>query len=117
LYSFYRILLAGYRICYLPEAALLHAHRESMEPLTRQLCAYRSGETAFLALVLTRHRDWRALGQALLWIPQWRLRLFLGELCRRVAGSRRYPFRVLWLESMAYFKGPWAWWRTRKDGR
>jgi len=108
LYSFYLLLRAGHRIAYLPEAAVLHAHREQMPDLVRQLCAYRRGETAFLTLVLTHHRDYRALGQALLWIPQWRLRLFLGELARRLTGRRRYSLRVLWLETLAYFSGPAA---------
>jgi hypothetical protein len=112
MYCFYRILLAGYRIDYLPSAELRHAHRETMYDLTRQLCAYRRGETAFLTMILLRHRDIRALGQALLWIPYWRLRLLLEELGRRTVGRRRFPLCLLWQESVAYLAGPLAWWRS-----
>ena len=108
LYCFYRMLRAGYRICYLPDAVLLHAHRERMDQLERQLCAYRRGETAFLTLVFKRHRDGRAYGQMLLWIPQWRLRMVLAELLRRAKGQRLFPFRLLWKETMAYLDGPAA---------
>jgi glycosyltransferase involved in cell wall biosynthesis len=108
LYCFYLMLLAGYRICYIPAAALRHAHRERMDQLLRQLTAYRRGETAFLTLIWRRHHDWRALGQMFLWIPQWRLRLLVAELLRRLAGRRKYPFRVMGLETLAYFDGPKA---------
>jgi len=114
IYCFYLLLKAGYRIDYVPEAAVRHAHREQMPELIRQLRAYRRGETAFLTLVFARHRDYRALGQALLWIPQWRLRLFFGELARRITGRRRFPLRVLWLETIAYFQGPSALRRATK---
>ncbi len=113
IYCFYRILRAGYRIDYLPHADLLHGHREQMPALTRQLCAYRRGETAFLTMMLLRHGDLRTLGQAFLWIPYWRLRLFLEELGRRIVGRRRFPLRLLWRESLAYLAGPLAWWRSR----
>jgi glycosyltransferase involved in cell wall biosynthesis len=106
LYCFYRILQAGYRICYLPGAVLLHAHREQMPDLTRQMCAYCRGETAFLTLILRRHRDPRALAQALLWIPYWRLRLFTGELLRRLRGTRKFSLQLFWKEILAYFGGP-----------
>jgi GT2 family glycosyltransferase len=111
---FYRLLLAGYRIDYIPQAAVLHAHREQLDALTRQLCAYRRGETAFLTLILLRHRDLRALGQAFLWIPYWRLRLLLRELALRARGKRCFPFRLLWTENLAYLAGPSALWRTHK---
>jgi GT2 family glycosyltransferase len=113
LYSFYRILNAGYRICYLPQACLLHAHREQMDALGSQLCAYRRGETAFLTMMLTRHRDLRALGQMFLWIPYWRLGLLNQELARRLRGTRLFSLRLFWQESLAYLAGPWAWWSSR----
>jgi GT2 family glycosyltransferase len=116
-YCFYRMLRAGYRICYVPEAVLLHAHRERMDQLMTQLKAYRRGETAFLALVFERHRDWRTLGQAFLWIPQWRLRVFLGEIALRLRGKRQFPFRVLWRENLAYLAGPRAVRQTLRDTR
>ncbi len=114
LYCFYRILQAGYSVAYLPEALVHHAHREQLPALTRQLCAYRRGETAFLTLALLRHRDLRALGQALLWIPFWRLRLLLGELLRRLTGRCLFRLRIFWKESLAYLTGPWSLWTARR---
>jgi GT2 family glycosyltransferase len=114
LYSFYRILNAGYRICYLPEASLLHAHREQISDLSKQLCAYRRGETAFLTMMLTRHKDLRAVGQMVLWIPYWRLRLLIAELGRRLRGSSRYSLRLFLREWVSYLAGPWAWLRSRR---
>lgn len=113
IYCFYRILRAGHQIQYLPEAQLLHAHREDMQGLTRQLTGYRRGETAFLLLVLTRHGDLRALGQMFLWIPRWRAALFIQELLRRAQGRREFSLRLLWAECLAYLSGPWAFWRSR----
>jgi glycosyltransferase involved in cell wall biosynthesis len=117
LYFFYRILRAGYRIRYLPDAELLHAHREDLAGFQRQLCAYRRGETAFLTLVLVRHGDLRTLGQILLWIPQWRFALVVGELRRRLSGTRRFRFCLMWAEALAYFAGPWSLWRGRQIAR
>jgi glycosyltransferase involved in cell wall biosynthesis len=117
LYAFYRILQAGYRIDYLPAAQLLHAHRETMPELTRQLRGYRRGETSFLVMMLLRHRDYRALGQLLFWIPRWRLSLLLGELARRLAGRRRYSLRLFWDESLAYFAGLRCYPRKNAPGR
>jgi glycosyltransferase involved in cell wall biosynthesis len=106
IYCFNRLLQADYQIQYQPDAVVYHAHREHMDDLIRQLCAYRRGETAFLALILRRHRDLRTLGQALLWIPFWRARLLLAELSRRLTGRRRFSLRIFWLETLAYLRGP-----------
>ncbi len=114
IYCFYRILRAGHQIQYLPEAWILHAHREEMGALTRQLTGYRRGETAFLLLVLTRHGDLRALGQMFFWIPRWRAALLVQELLRRLRGQRRFSLRLFWAETLAYMSGPWAFWRSRR---
>jgi hypothetical protein len=108
LYCFYLMLRAGYRIVYVPEAEVRHAHREDEAGLMRQLCGYRRGETAFLTLALTRHRDRRAIGQMLFWIPQWRLRIFCGEVLLRLRGRSKFPFALLWAELLAYLAGPSA---------
>ena len=117
LYCFYRILRAGYRIRYVPEAHVLHAHREGLPELARQLCAYRRGETAFLALILIRHGDARALGQIFLWIPYWRLSLLAKELRLRSKGQARFPFSLMFAETLAYFAGPWSLWRGHRRVR
>jgi glycosyltransferase involved in cell wall biosynthesis len=115
LYCFYRILNAGFTIAYLPEAQLLHAHRETVPELTRQLCGYRRGETAFLTTMLLRHRDLRALGQLFFWIPHWRISLLLGEIHRRLTGHRRYSLRLFWQEAFAYLAGPTCYSREKTE--
>jgi len=112
---FYRLLRAGYEIAYIPAAAVRHAHREQVDALARQLRAYRRGETAFLCLMLLRYRDLRAFGQIFLWIPFWRLRVLIREVGLRVRGRRCFPFRLLWVENLAYLAGPWALWRSWKN--
>jgi O-antigen biosynthesis protein len=115
LYCFYRVLGAGHRIQYVPEAWVLHAHREEMSGLRRQLQGYRRGEVAFLLLVLTRHGDMRALGQMFFWIPRWRAALLVRELLRRVRGRRVFSLRLFWAECVAYLSGGWAFWRSRVE--
>jgi GT2 family glycosyltransferase len=105
---FYRMLRAGHRIAYLPEAQVLHAHREDLAGLRKQLCGYRRGETAFLTLVLLRHGDYRALGQMLLWIPCWRASLLFQS---------RFPWRLQCAEWLAYLQGPWSLWRAHRQQR
>ncbi len=117
LYCFYRILRAGHRIAHIPEAQVFHAHREDRAGVARQLCGYRRGETAFLTLVLLRHRDYRALGQMFLWIPWWRTSLVFGELLLRAKGQRKFSFGLFWEESLAYFLGPWSLWRSYQISR
>ncbi len=114
LYAFYRMLRAGHRIAYRPEACLRHFHRDTLDGLSRQLCGYRRGETAFLVLVLLRHGDLRALGQLCLWIPWWRAILLAQEAGRRLRGRRQFPFRLLAAETLAYLQGPWSLWRAHR---
>ncbi len=108
LYQAYKILRAGYRILLEPSASVLHAHRETLPELERQLCAYRRGEVCFCLLVLFRHRDPRALAHLLWWIPAWRLLLFLKEVRRRIRGERMFSFKMMGRELLAYLSGPAA---------
>ena len=117
LYCFYKILRAGYAIAYIPNAEVVHSHREEITELTRQIRGYRCGETAFLTLMLARHRDMRAIGQIFLWIPQWLLTLLFQELWRRSKGKRKFSLRLFRAESAAYFAGPWALWRADRVTR
>jgi cellulose synthase/poly-beta-1,6-N-acetylglucosamine synthase-like glycosyltransferase len=114
LYLFYRMLGQSYVIAYEPRAVILHAHRERLEDLKRQLQAYRRGEVAFCLLVLWRHHEWRAIPHLLLWIPYWRLTQFAGELCRRLCGRRRFNLRIAMHEWWAYLQGPVALWISHR---
>lgn len=54
LYAFVRILSAGHRLRYTPDALVWHHHRESWEDLRNQAYGYGAGLTAYLTAVLVR---------------------------------------------------------------
>lgn len=104
----YRLLSAGHRILHEPRAVALHAHREDVAGLRRQLCAYRRGEVCFCLLTFARRRDWRALSHLLFWIPYWRAALLAGEARRRLQGKRQFRFDLMASEIWAYLTAPLA---------
>ncbi len=54
LYAFVRILAAGHRLRYTPEALVWHHHRETWQDLENQAYGYGAGLTAYLTAVLVR---------------------------------------------------------------
>lgn len=104
----YRMLAANRRILQNPAATVLHAHRENLRDLTRQLCSYRRGEVCFCLLTLWRVQDPRCILHLLLWIPYLRLGIFVGEIGRRLGGRKTLSFRLMVHESVAYFTAPLA---------
>ncbi|MGS2589807.1 glycosyltransferase [Streptomyces hebeiensis] len=54
LYAFVRILSAGHRLRYTPEALIWHHHRETARDLRNQAYGYGAGLTAYLTAVLVR---------------------------------------------------------------
>lgn len=54
LYAFVRILTAGHRLRYTPDALVWHHHRESWQDLRNQAYGYGAGLTAYLTAVLCR---------------------------------------------------------------
>lgn len=55
LYAFVRILTAGHRLRYTPDALVWHHHRETWQDLRNQAYGYGAGLTAYLTAVLCRH--------------------------------------------------------------
>ncbi|MFJ2178702.1 glycosyltransferase family 2 protein [Streptomyces sp. NPDC087851] len=55
LYAFVRILAAGHRLRYTPEALVWHHHRETWQDLRNQAYGYGAGLTAYLTAILVRH--------------------------------------------------------------
>ncbi|MFD6990624.1 glycosyltransferase [Streptomyces sp. NPDC059943] len=55
LYAFVRILAAGHRLRYTPDALVWHHHRETWQDLRNQAYGYGAGLTAYLTAVLCRH--------------------------------------------------------------
>ncbi|MGW6455890.1 glycosyltransferase [Streptomyces sp. NPDC055078] len=54
LYAFVRVLAAGHRLRYSPEALVWHHHRETWQDLTNQAYGYGAGLTAYLTALLVR---------------------------------------------------------------
>jgi O-antigen biosynthesis protein len=54
LYAFVRLLTAGHRLRYTPEALVWHHHRETWQDLTNQAYGYGAGLTAYLTAILVR---------------------------------------------------------------
>jgi GT2 family glycosyltransferase len=69
-YLFYKILKAGYTLCYEPEAYVWHKHRREMTALRRQLYGYSKGHVAYHLTILIRDRDLRALLRLALRLPK-----------------------------------------------
>lgn len=65
---FRRILSAGYRIVYDPEALNWHRHRKSVEELQRQLFGYEVAGVSLLTKAMIADGDMGALGAALHWL-------------------------------------------------
>ncbi|MFJ7998432.1 glycosyltransferase family 2 protein [Streptomyces sp. NPDC096310] len=54
LYAFVRVLAAGHRLRYTPEALVWHHHRETWQDLRNQAYGYGAGLTAYLTAILVR---------------------------------------------------------------
>ncbi|MFC9429342.1 glycosyltransferase family 2 protein [Streptomyces sp. NPDC056987] len=54
LYAFVRVLTAGHRLRYTPEALVWHHHRETWQDLRNQAYGYGAGLTAYLTAILVR---------------------------------------------------------------
>ncbi|WP_329467690.1 glycosyltransferase [Streptomyces sp. NBC_01431] len=54
LYAFARIVVAGHRLSYTPEALVWHHHRETWQDLENQAYGYGAGLTAYLTAIIAR---------------------------------------------------------------
>ncbi len=116
-YVYYKVLKAGYTLCYEPEAFVWHKHRRDMAALRRQLYGYSKGGPGYHLTTVVKDGDLRGLWRIFVEIPQgfkWRIK-------QRLRGRSDYPLGLLWLElraNLAGFKGLWdAWQRVRREGR
>lgn len=107
---FGRILAAGYRIRYLPDAVVRHRHRRSRRALRSTFFGYGVGVYAAWTRALA-DREWSVLRVA----PSWLLKRQLPNLFLRLLGSRRAPPVDLQLAELAgCLTGPWAYLRSRR---
>lgn len=111
---FRRILAAGYRIVYEPEALNWHKHRRHWKELRRQLYGYESAAFAIWTRNLLFERELQALKQAWDWF--WReLRVLRSSLLRKPGST---PIDLVVARFCGAAIGPWAYlyshWLLRK---
>jgi GT2 family glycosyltransferase len=116
-YCFYRILKAGYRIVYQPEAYLFHKHRRTLAALRKQIFDYSRGHVAYHLTTLFQDHDLRVLFDLGVRLP---FSLVVRAL-RRIRSKSSYPLLFLAVEAVGYSFGPLAMLqshlRVRKTGR
>jgi GT2 family glycosyltransferase len=105
---FYRVLRAGYRIVYEPQAYVWHRHRSDMRALRRQIYAYAKGHVAYQLTTLVRNREWRAVTRLIVELP----RIYLWRVRERLLGRSDYPLHLVILEIAGTIAGPSAWLRS-----
>ncbi|MFB9388975.1 glycosyltransferase [Streptomyces coeruleoprunus] len=125
LYGFVRVLTAGHRLRYTPDALVWHHHRETWQDLRNQAYGYGAGLTAYLTALLVRRP---ALLPALL------ARLPRGLAHARAITAHRtgdqrdvpgahgtqthsWPRELSWLERRGMLHGPFGYVRARRRVR
>ncbi|MET9365168.1 glycosyltransferase family 2 protein [Streptomyces sp. NPDC006632] len=88
LYAFARVVVAGHRLRYTPEALVWHHHRETWRDLEEQAYGYGAGLTAYLAALIGRRP---ALVPALLARVPHGLAHALAISAHRTAGEQAVP--------------------------
>ncbi|MET4045463.1 GT2 family glycosyltransferase [Bradyrhizobium sp. RT6a] len=110
---FRRILGAGYRIVYDPEALNWHRHRKSAEELHRQLFGYEVASASLLTKAILTDGDIGALREALRWLRR-EVRAVLRSLLRR---PNVPPFSVASARFKGGIIGPLLYLRSRRQSR
>lgn len=109
-YLFYKVLKAGFKIVYEPEAYVWHKHRRDLSALRRQLFDYSKGHVAYHLTTLFRDGDLRAISYLVFILP-W---IHIRRALRSIFGRSEYPLSLLLLEVAGNLAGPWALWRSRQ---
>jgi GT2 family glycosyltransferase len=93
-YFFYRVLKAGYRLEYLPDAWVWHKHRSSMRSLRRQVYNYAKSAVGYHLTTLLDDGDRRARGPLFGGLQKYYLRRLLAAAC----GRGELPARLVLVE-------------------
>lgn len=111
---FRRLLAAGYRIAYDPQALNWHRHRRTMDELQRQIYGYECGSFAILTKALLFEANPRALAHMARW-----MRANLPVLARSFRRSRRgpLPFNVSLTQARGALIGPVRYLQARRKVR
>jgi hypothetical protein len=114
---FRRILAAGYRIVYDPDALNWHRHRRDWEGLRRQVNGYESAGFAVWTRSLLMEGELEALTQSRNWLRR-ELPALVRSLLRQPGSG---PPDLAIARLMGAVAGPWAYlyacWKLRKEKR
>lgn len=112
---FRRLMRAGCRIEYRPDALVYHCHRRNLDDLHRQLYGYGKSYIALQTKALLREPESRFL------IAKYMLRRYLpynlGRIVRRVVKHQGLPLRMQFAEIRGALHGVVAYFRSRKHSR
>jgi O-antigen biosynthesis protein len=109
-YLFYRVLKAGYAICYEPSAYVWHRHRRDAKALWKQIYAYSKGHAAYHVVTLMHDGDGRALTRLIAEVP-----LYLGHCLKSwVLGHRNFPLSLILAQICGHVVGPFSLWQSRR---
>ncbi|MCT2398394.1 glycosyltransferase family 2 protein [Novosphingobium mangrovi (ex Huang et al. 2023)] len=111
---FRRLLAAGYKIAYDPQALNWHRHRRSMEELEQQIYAYECGSFAILTKALLFERNPRAVMRLVRWLRQ-QIPALVRE--RRRAADNGLPFSIPVAQARGASAGPAGYFRARRQAR
>jgi O-antigen biosynthesis protein len=112
---FFRIVKEGYTLVYEPSALVWHVHRRTYPALRRQL--YNNGMSyyAYLTRTFIHYPDER--GKVLTFAVWWWFYWNVFRLARNVVKTNRFPLDLIWAETLAVFKGPFAYFKAREQAR
>jgi O-antigen biosynthesis protein len=100
----YKVLRAGYRVVYHPEAYAWHRHRREMKAFYKQVYGHMKGGTAYHLLLWLQEKDRRGRDQILIQMP-----LYLKDYFRdRLLQKHKTPWRLMWSELTGYVAGFWG---------
>jgi O-antigen biosynthesis protein len=100
----YKVLRAGYKVVYHPEAYAWHRHRREMKAFYKQVYGHMKGGTAYHLLLWLQEKDNRGRDQILIQMP-----LYLKDYFRdRLLQKHKTPWRLMWSELTGYIAGFWG---------
>ena len=113
-YAFSRLLNAGYRIVYTPDALNWHRHRRERAELVDQVSGYGVGMYSVWTKLVVEHRDMQALRSALRWLRSHHLKGLARALLRRPS---RLPMDMVTSEMKGMIRGPFTYLAGRRGAR
>jgi glycosyltransferase involved in cell wall biosynthesis len=109
---FARILLAGYHIVYDPEALSWHRHRRTWKEATKAMHGYGVGVYAFWTKLLFAEKQYSILRFPRIWLINHQLPNLYKWVFKR---NRNYPLSFILVELQGCIKGPFAYFKSRKQ--